>query len=56
LVTTPVLPDIKKIRRRLYNGINPSGYQEIPKRIWDALNGKEANRAIYRDDQWATYL
>jgi hypothetical protein len=56
LVTTPVLPDVEEIRHRLYNGVNPAGYQYIPERIWDALNKKEANRSIYRDDQWATYL
>ena len=56
LITTPVLPNVKEIRHRLYNGVNPSGYQHIPERVWDALNKKKANRAIYRDDLWATYL
>jgi hypothetical protein len=56
LITTPILPNVKEIRHRLYNGVNPAGYQHIPKRIWEALNGKEANKSIYRDDQWATYL
>lgn len=52
---------IDYIRRRLYNNILPWGYNDMPKRVYNAVikNKKEENetrdRAI-RDDLFATYL
>lgn len=56
LIPVPIYPNVNKIRKTLYRGVNPAGYRHIPKRLWDAFNGKQANKSIFRDDQWATYL
>lgn len=56
LIPMPLYPSIDEIRNRLYNGVNPAGYQHIPERLWNAMSGKKSNQSIFRDDLWATYL
>lgn len=52
---------IDYIRRKLYDNILPWGYDDIPKRAYNAVikdkkeNNEARDRAI-RDDLWATYL
>lgn len=56
---------IDYIRKKLYDNVQPWGYNDIPKRIWNAIvlnktepyddDNENRQRAI-RDDLWATYL
>lgn len=56
---------INYIRKKLYDNVQPWGYNDIPKRIWNAIvlnktepyddDNENRQRAI-RDDLWATYL
>lgn len=53
------------VRRKLYDNIQPWGYNDIPQRAWNAIvldkaepfddDNENRQRAI-RDDLWATYL
>ena len=53
------------VRRKLYDNVQPWGYNDIPQRVWNAVvlnkpepyddNNESRQRAI-RDDLWATYL
>ena len=56
---------IDYIRKKLYDNVQPWGYNDIPKRIWNAIvlnktepydNDNENKQRAIRDDLWATYL
>ena len=47
---------IDEVRQRLYDGIQPVGYNSAKYRIKRALRGDKVNSSMHRDDIWAEYL
>ena len=56
---------IDYIRRKLYDNVQPWGYNDIPQRVWNAVvldktepydDDNESRQRAIRDDLWATYL